>query len=68
VCLADDPESFAAHVERLCANPDERIRRRQQMIDHIDAAPTWEESTGELLRLWSNVSRAADERYERVER
>jgi glycosyltransferase involved in cell wall biosynthesis len=62
VCYADDPETFAEHVERLCAHPEERLRRRQEMIDHADAAPTWHESVGDLMRVWSQVSRAADER------
>lgn len=31
VCFADDPETFADHVERLCADPDERMRRRRQL-------------------------------------
>lgn len=60
VCVADDAAGFAGHVVRLCANPAERDEKRQHLLLHRDIAPTWDDSSRRLLRLWSKVSRQAD--------
>lgn len=58
-CFADDAETFAGHVVRLC-NPLKRRWRRSQLVANRHVAPTWEESSIQTLRLWSLVPRAAD--------
>jgi glycosyltransferase involved in cell wall biosynthesis len=56
VCFADDTETFAGHVIRLCLNPNERRRRRAQLWSNQGAAPTWEESSTRMMQLWSTLS------------
>lgn len=59
-CCADDAATFADHVVRLSSAPQERRRRRRQLVENEHAAPTWEASSAQTLRLWSQVSREAD--------
>lgn len=56
VCFADDAETFAGHVVRLCANPHERRDRRQRLVDNQWAVPTWEDSSVRTMQLWSRLS------------
>ncbi|MEU4344993.1 glycosyltransferase family 4 protein [Nocardia sp. NPDC023852] len=60
VCFADDADTFAGHVIRLCADPQERSRRRAELRAGQWAAPTWEESSVRMLRLWSRLSAKVD--------
>lgn len=60
VCFADDAESFAGHVVRLCNDPFERRWRRSQLVANRHLAPTWEDSSIQTMRLWSLVSHTAD--------
>lgn len=59
VCFADDAETFAGHVARLCADPRERRSRRAQLQANQWAAPTWEESSARTMQLWSHLSAEA---------
>jgi glycosyltransferase involved in cell wall biosynthesis len=60
VCFADDVEEFADHVDRLCADADERRNRREQLLANQWAVPTWEDSSVRTMRLWSVVASRAD--------
>ena len=60
VCFADDADTFAGHVIRLCADPQERSRRRAELRAGQWAAPTWEESSVRMLQLWSRLSAKVD--------
>jgi len=60
VCFADDAATSAGHVIRLCADPQERRRRRAQLRANQSAAPTWEESSVRIMQLWSHLSTGVD--------
>lgn len=60
VCFADDAETFADHVIRLCADPQERRQRRAQLMANQWAVPTWEESSVRMMQLWSHLSARDD--------
>ncbi len=59
-CYADDAAAFAGHVIRLCSDPVERHQRRSQLIANRHMAPTWEDSSIQTMRLWSQVSLSSE--------
>ncbi len=60
LCVADDADGFAEHVVRLCADPEERDRRRRRLLENQGAMPRWEDAAARLMSVWSRVSREAD--------
>ena len=57
--IRDDPAEFARSIFTLATSPIERQRVQQQFAISSSNSPCWEDSAGELLRIWQDASTSA---------